>query len=78
MVSHRIVRRYYAVFEDGSRYSLVPENEPVYFFHEQQHSYLIAWLECVMKENNIQSKPVRIEEVMEVAECEPYDIIIGV
>lgn len=77
MAKHQIILKYYALFEDGSRYSLVPENEPIYCFKEQKRSYLVSWLERVIKENNITSKPVRIEEVMEVEECEPYTITIG-
>ena len=76
MATHALKTKFLVTFDDMTKKEL-PLPSRLYYFNEQRNSYLIMALENFIKENQIEVKPLYIEEVEEIVEVEPYTIRIG-
>lgn len=76
MAQHKIESAWEVEFEDGRKEIL--HFQPCYYFHSQKDKYLVIWLEELMKEKGITSKPLFIRDIEIVKECEEYPMVIGV
>ena len=78
MATHTIETKLVIHFDDGST-QIMPTPARVYYYREQKYNYWVLWLEDFMDTHpEITAKPVSIEEVQTVVECESYQIHIGV
>jgi len=75
MATHKLELAWDVIFEDGSVEELQFQN--CYYFADQKYKYLICWLEELIKEKDITSRPIEIREKYKVIECEHYKIVIG-
>lgn len=76
MSTIKITYELLVTFDDGSqRYLEIPER--VYYYHEQKRTYWVRWIEDLIEKEQITAKPIRIEEVNNIIEVEPYNTIIG-
>ena len=63
-------------FDDGSqRYLEIPET--VYYYQQQKRTYWVRWIEDLIEKEQITAKPIRIEEVNNIIEVEPYNTMVG-
>lgn len=63
-------------FNDGSqRYLEIPET--VYYYQQQKRTYWVRWIEDLIEKEQITAKPIRIEEVNNIIEVEPYNTMVG-
>ena len=75
MANHKLELAWDVLFEDGTIREL--KIGQYWRYHGQEQKYIIQWLERMIIEEGITSKPIEIKEKYKVIECEPYQIVIG-
>ena len=77
MATHKVEYYFKIEFDDGTKRELPRYDSRVYYFNQQKDTYLINWLEILIREEQITAKPLFITEKARVVECEEYQTIIG-
>lgn len=77
MATHKLEYYFEIEFDDGTKRELPWYDSKVYYFKQQKDTYLINWLETLIREEQITAKPLFITEKSKVVECEEYRTIIG-
>lgn len=77
MATHKLEYYFEVEFDDGTRKELPWPDDRVYHFAAQKSTYLINWLETLIKKEKITAKPLFIREMYKVIESEEYQTVIG-
>lgn len=77
MATHKLELYFEVEFDDGTKREIPWPDGGVYYFRQQQSSYLVSWLESLIEKEHITAKPLFIRESYKVVESEPWRIVIG-
>lgn len=77
---HKIINRVKITFDDGET-CYIPQEwiDNAYYYQSQKQKYWMRWLKTMLENNpEVTAKPIAIEEINAIVECEPYNIMVGI